>query len=394
MTSLPPHSRLRSCRCDAIAGRTPSGFSSTKQSATINRTWQLAAGQGRHKLIQTIADCESCSRRGCIPNELLWCLTISAKSRMTLLDLPRARSGARSVKFARDPLSSRLNDACRESILDRKISRKIIQALPPPQKLARPPCARIPWNRCIPSDSGIAPACRRRPSTARRSKLSNRDTIDTREIDCEMRMNERRLRVGLACSNLDLRSQGTFRNDGTQRVHSAARYSSVLEHACVSTHMRTTGKRTGIRTNMCTGTYAHTNCVNCTKDINRVVTKWYQCKKHECIFHPHYGSNATLLEYEPRMNVTADRHGLLYYRIRPISQSTCIGATTIEREREREKEREGEDRRFAWLPCFCGSHEREMQAATHSIAFCPVCVFRRNKSLEDCLAPSLRRAAA
>jgi len=92
----------------------------------------------------------------------------------------------------------------RESILHRKISRKIIQALPPPQKLARPPCARIPWNRCIPSDSGIAPACRRRPSTARRSKLSNRDTIDTREIDCEieMRMNERRLRVGLACSNL------------------------------------------------------------------------------------------------------------------------------------------------------------------------------------------------
>jgi len=34
------------------------------------------------------------------------------------------------------------------------------------------------------------------------------------------------------------------------------------------------------------------------------------------------------------MNVTADCHGLLYYRIRPISQSTCIGATTRERERE------------------------------------------------------------
>lgn len=52
-------------------------------------------------------------------------------------------------------------------------------SLPLRRRPRRPPCARIPWNRCIPSDSDIAPACKRHPSTVRRSKLQRETELLT-----------------------------------------------------------------------------------------------------------------------------------------------------------------------------------------------------------------------
>jgi len=63
------------------------------------------------------------------------------------------------------------------------------------------------------------------------------------------------------------------------------------------------------------------------KNINEI-------EKHRFI-RRHDGLHATLVEYESRMDVTVARRGLLYCRIRPISQSTCTGAITRERKRER-----------------------------------------------------------
>jgi len=95
----------------AIAGRMPSGSSSMKQSATINR---VNGNQLPDKVVSVAISSYKWSpivnhALGCVANELLWCLTIRAKSRVTL-DLSRRtrQSTCRDARSAKCKVCKRL----------------------------------------------------------------------------------------------------------------------------------------------------------------------------------------------------------------------------------------------------------------------------------------------